>query len=49
MGYCGVQSIEALKRDSQFISVTAAGMHESHPHDITITEEAPNYQVRNNT
>ncbi|MGI5816686.1 MAG: IMP dehydrogenase [Armatimonadota bacterium] len=49
MGYCGVQSIEALKRDSQFVRVTAAGMHESHPHDITITEEAPNYQVRNNT
>ena len=48
MGYCGVQTIEALKCDSQFIRVTAAGMHESHPHDITITEEAPNYQISDN-
>jgi IMP dehydrogenase len=48
MGYCGVQSIDALKTDSKFIRVTAAGMHESHPHDITITEEAPNYQISDN-
>ena len=48
MGYCGVQSIEALKTQAKFIRVTAAGMHESHPHDITITEEAPNYQIPDN-
>jgi IMP dehydrogenase len=45
MGYCGVRSVEQLKLEAQFIRVTAAGMHESHPHDITITEEAPNYQI----
>ena len=45
MGYCGVRSIEALMTESKFIRVSAAGMHESHPHDITITEEAPNYQI----
>lgn len=45
MGYCGVQSIAALKTEAEFIRITAAGMHESHPHDITITEEAPNYQI----
>jgi IMP dehydrogenase len=48
MGYCGVQTIEALKTEAGFIRVTAAGMHESHPHDITITEEAPNYQISDN-
>ncbi len=48
MGYCGVQNIEALKTEAEFIRVTAAGMHESHPHDITITEEAPNYQIPDN-
>ncbi len=45
MGYCGVQTIDALRSEAEFIRVTAAGMHESHPHDITITEEAPNYQI----
>lgn len=42
MGYCGAVDIDALK-DSQFIQITAAGMRESHPHDVTITKEAPNY------
>lgn len=45
MGYCGVQSIAELKTEADFIRITAAGMHESHPHDITITEEAPNYRI----
>lgn len=48
MGYCGVVSIEELRTRAQFIRVTAAGVHESHPHDITITEEAPNYQIPDN-
>jgi len=42
MGYCGAASIEALQ-EAQFVQITAAGMRESHPHDITITKEAPNY------
>ena len=45
MGYCGVGSIRELRTRARFIRVTVAGMHESHPHDITITEEAPNYQI----
>lgn len=45
MGYVGAQSIAELKSETKFIRVTAAGMHESHPHDITITEEAPNYRI----
>ncbi len=43
MGYCGAKNIEALKENGQFVKITAAGMHESHPHDVTITKEAPNY------
>lgn len=42
MGYCGAHNIAEL-REAQFIRVTAAGMLESHPHDVTITKEAPNY------
>lgn len=42
MGYCGSENIENLK-EAQFIQITAAGMRESHPHDVTITKEAPNY------
>lgn len=45
MGYCGTPSIEALKKDSKFIRVTAAGLRESHPHDVHITKEAPNYSL----
>jgi IMP dehydrogenase len=43
MGYCGVADIAALQRDTSFIQITAAGLRESHPHDVTITREAPNY------
>ncbi len=42
MGYCGAENIEKLK-DAKFIQITAAGIKESHPHDVTITKEAPNY------
>jgi len=45
MGYCGVQNIEELRTETSFYRISAAGLRESHPHDITITEEAPNYQV----
>ena len=47
MGYCGKATIEALRRDSEFIRITNAGLLESHPHDIAISKEAPNYTVRN--
>ena len=43
MGYCGAKSIAKLKVNGKFITVTSAGMKESHPHDISITKEAPNY------
>ncbi|RMG44478.1 MAG: IMP dehydrogenase [Candidatus Dadabacteria bacterium] len=46
MGYCGVSTIEELKRDAEFIRVTPAGLGESHVHDVVITEEAPNYSRR---
>jgi len=45
MGYCGVKSIDDLKKKSQFVQVTAAALRESHPHDVTITKEAPNYRL----
>jgi len=45
MGYCGAASIEILQNAS-FVKITAAGVHESHPHDITITKESPNYSRR---
>lgn len=43
MGYCGVADIPALQQDTEFIQITSAGLRESHPHDVTITREAPNY------
>lgn len=43
MGYCGTANIKALREDSQFIKITSAGLIESHPHDISITKESPNY------
>jgi IMP dehydrogenase len=46
MGYVGARTIEALRRDARFIRVTMASLIESHPHDITITKEAPNYGGR---
>ncbi|MCW2278548.1 IMP dehydrogenase [Heliophilum fasciatum] len=45
MGYCGCPDIEALMSKTEFIRITAAGLRESHPHDVTITKEAPNYSV----
>ena len=46
MGYCGTSTVEQLRKEAKFIKITAAGMRESHPHDVTITKEAPNYEVR---
>ena len=43
MGYCGTSSIEELKTNGKFVQITAAGIRESHPHNIQITKEAPNY------
>jgi IMP dehydrogenase len=45
MGYCGVKNINELKTKSKFIKITLAGLKESHPHDVIITKEAPNYHV----
>ncbi len=45
MGYCGTKTIADLKQNGQFIKITGAGLKESHPHDIQITKEAPNYTV----
>lgn len=45
MGYCGTGTIEELKNDTQFIRITGAGLRESHPHDVQITKEAPNYSL----
>lgn len=45
MGYCGTVNIEELKTKTKFIRITNAGLSESHPHDIFITKEAPNYQA----
>ena len=43
MGYCGSKDIDTLKETGKFVKITASGIHESHPHDVTITKEAPNY------
>ena len=45
MGYVGCASIEELRTESEFVRITTAGLRESHPHDVTITREAPNYSV----
>ncbi len=45
MGYCGTATIDDLKENGRFIRITSAGLRESHPHDIQITKEAPNYSV----
>lgn len=45
MGYCGCKDIPALHSDSRFVRITGAGLKESHPHDIYLTKEAPNYSV----
>jgi IMP dehydrogenase len=46
MGYCGTRNIEELRTRSRFILVSAASVQESHPHDIAITQESPNYSTR---
>lgn len=46
MGYCGAATIEELKKKGQFIRISPAGLRESHPHDVAITKEAPNYSLR---
>jgi IMP dehydrogenase len=43
MGYCGAKDIASLKENGQFVKITASGINESHPHDVTITKESPNY------
>jgi IMP dehydrogenase len=43
MGYCGAKDIDTLKETGRFVKITASGINESHPHDVTITKEAPNY------
>ena len=45
MGYCGTKTVEELKENGRFVKITAASLKESHPHDIHITKEAPNYSV----
>ncbi|MBO5286022.1 MAG: IMP dehydrogenase [Clostridia bacterium] len=46
MGYCGQPTIDGLRTNGQFVKITNAGLLESHPHDISITKEAPNYSTR---
>lgn len=43
MGYCGAKDIPSLQENARFVKITASGIKESHPHDVTITQEAPNY------
>ena len=45
MGYCGCASIEQMRNEAEFVQITAAGMRESHVHDVQITKEAPNYRA----
>ena len=45
MGYCGAKTLNSLREDSQFVRITGAGLRESHPHDVQVTKEAPNYSV----
>jgi IMP dehydrogenase len=46
MGYCGCGTIAEFQERAQFVRITSAGLRESHPHDVAITQEAPNYSVR---
>ena len=43
MGYCGTKDLEQLRENTQFVKMSGAGLRESHPHDVQITKEAPNY------
>jgi IMP dehydrogenase len=45
MGYCGCPDIERLRTESRFVKITGGGLRESHPHDVAITREAPNYHL----
>ncbi|MDK2809083.1 MAG: dehydrogenase [Clostridiales bacterium] len=47
MGYCGTKTVEELKQNGRFVKISAASLKESHPHDIHITKEAPNYSIDN--
>ena len=49
MGYCGTQTIDELRTQTRFIQISAAGVRESHPHDIAITQEASNYTPQHGT
>lgn len=46
MGYCGVRNIMELRKNAKFVKITSAGLKEGHPHDVIITQEAPNYHVK---
>jgi IMP dehydrogenase len=46
MGYCGCKTIDEMKLKARFIKMTTAGLRESHPHDVNITKESPNYFVK---
>ena len=45
MGYLGCATIDAMRREAEFVEITSAGMRESHVHDVQIVKEAPNYRV----
>ncbi|MNI84283.1 Inosine-5'-monophosphate dehydrogenase [compost metagenome] len=45
MGYCGTANLKELAEDTQFVRISGAGLRESHPHDVQITKEAPNYSL----
>ena len=47
MGYIGAKDLEALRQNAEFVEITPAGLKESHPHDVRITKETPNYQSGN--
>ena len=46
MGYCGTKTIEDLQKNGKFVKITTAGVKESHPHDVSVTREAPNYSIK---
>ena len=46
MGYCGCETLDELHENAKFVKITGAGLKESHPHDIYITKEAPNYSAQ---
>ena len=45
MGYCGTPNLETLRKNTKYVKITGAGLKESHPHDIYVTKEAPNYSL----